>query len=453
MKLKIKLFLGFLLLIATNCLYAQNHITPLKIGDKIPDVVLTKLLNHANPVNLSSLHQLDLLIINFWATWCVPCVRELPELDSLAAAYPGNLKVLSVAYEKEQIVSSFLNKHPEIPTAHLLITTDDKILVEYFKHRVIPHNIWIDKNGIIKNITGEEEINVKNVEAFFKNGLSAHDKIDRIDFDLYKTFHLKDSDFIYRSLLTGFTEGINGGFTSQTIWKHPTERWLIRFFAFNVSRQQLLWMVLNKLNSSTDYYHTLNIETPDSTRFFWPEQIPVSFKNSKYKTRLDWQKENSYCYELTLPQAVKDSDFFVLMLNDLQRVFQIDVSIKKKLMPVCILTSNNPHQFSTPLNDSSFIDLNAERLLVHNVSILHLYNFLNENLKPDLNTKPVDPPFIDQSGINHPVDLQIDFINKRPAYTEIKEMIKKKYGINYETKEHEYPVTIVKDLAKPALNP
>jgi thiol-disulfide isomerase/thioredoxin len=453
MNSKIKLFLGILILVTTNSLYAQNRITPLKIGDKIPDVVLTRLLKHPNPINLSTLHQQDLLIINFWATWCVPCIRELPKLDSLAAAYSGKLKVLSVAYEKKQTVSSFLNKHPEIPTAHLFMATDDKILVEYFKHRVIPHNIWIDKNGIIKNITGEEEINAKNVEVFFKNGLSAHDKIDRIDFDFSKTFHLKDSDFIYRSLLTGFTEGINGGFTSQTVWNHPTERWLTRFFAFNVSRQQLLWMILNKLNSPKDYYNTLNIETADSTRFFWPEQMPWSFKNSKYRSRLDWEKENAYCYELTLPQAVKDSAFFVLMLNDLQRVFQIDVSVKKKLMPACILTSNNNHQFSTPLNDSSFIDMNADRLIVHNVSITHLYDFLNENLKPDLNAKPFDPPFIDHSGINHPIDLQIDFLHKNPAYTEIKEMIKVKYGINYEIKEHEYPVTVVKDLAKPVLNP
>jgi len=448
-----KLLLSILILVTANCLRAQNRITPLKIGDKIPEVVLTKLLHHPGPINLSSLHKQDLLIINFWATWCMPCIKELPKLESLAAAYPGKVKVLSVAYESEQIVTSFLDKHPEIPTAHLLITTDDKVLVEYFKHRVIPHNIWVDKNGIVKNITGEDEINAKNVEAFFKNGLTAHDKIDRIDFDLYKTFHLKDSDFIYRSLLAGFTEGINGGVTYQTAFKHPTERWVYRFFAFNVSRQQLLWAVLNQLNSTIDYYHTLRIETADSTRFFWPEQIPGTFKNSAYESRLDWQKENTFCYELTLSTAVKDSDFFPMVLSDLQRVFRIDVSVTKKLMPVCILTSNHTHQFAVPVNDSSFIDLNAERLLVHNVSVTHLYHFLNENVKPDLNAKPLDPPFIDQSGINHPIDLQIDFPRKKPTYTEIKELIKAKYGINYEIKEQEYPVTVVKDLANPPLNP
>ncbi len=43
------------------------------------------------------------LVVNFFATWCVPCVREHPELRKLAAdgAKDGSLQVVSVAYDDE----------------------------------------------------------------------------------------------------------------------------------------------------------------------------------------------------------------------------------------------------------------------------------------------------------------------------------------------------------------
>lgn len=445
MNTKLKLFLYILCILTGHVVNAQTKISPLKIGDKIPELVLSKLVNRAGPVNLSSLHQQDLLIINFWATWCGSCIKEMPTLDSLATAYPEKVKILAVAYEPGQTVNAFLKKHPEIPVSHLWITTEDKVLVAWFKHQVLPHNIWIDKDGVVKNVTGSDEVNANNVLQFFDKELQTDVKKDVIDFDFMKTFHLKDSDFMYRSLITGFTAGIIGGITTGGTLK-GNESWYTRFFAFNVSRQQLLWSILDKPNKAKDYYNVMHVVTSDSTRFFWPEQCPQSFKNSKYKSREDWKKENLYCYELTLPTPVKDSAFFDLLHNDIHRVFQLDVSVKNERMPTCILTRNNGPAFEMPVNDSAYIDLNTKKLKAHNVTVLNVFNFLNENVKPNLNAKPIDPPFIDQTGINHPIDLEVDFTKESPGYAEIKDMIRLKYGINWEVKEHDYPVTIIKDL-------
>ena len=49
------------------------------------------------PVSLSS-YAGRIVVLNFWATWCVPCVAELPELDRLAAA--GGLAVLAVSADR-----------------------------------------------------------------------------------------------------------------------------------------------------------------------------------------------------------------------------------------------------------------------------------------------------------------------------------------------------------------
>lgn len=39
------------------------------------------------------------LLVNLWATWCAPCIREMPTLDALAAREDGQLKVLTISQD------------------------------------------------------------------------------------------------------------------------------------------------------------------------------------------------------------------------------------------------------------------------------------------------------------------------------------------------------------------
>lgn len=50
-------------------------------------------------VNLKSM-QGKWLIVNYWATWCQPCLTELPELSALAKAYPQQVAVLGVNFDR-----------------------------------------------------------------------------------------------------------------------------------------------------------------------------------------------------------------------------------------------------------------------------------------------------------------------------------------------------------------
>lgn len=52
------------------------------------------------------------LLVNFWATWCPPCVRELPEIDRFAKAQAGRLQVVGLAIDNLAAVQDFLRKQP-----------------------------------------------------------------------------------------------------------------------------------------------------------------------------------------------------------------------------------------------------------------------------------------------------------------------------------------------------
>jgi thiol-disulfide isomerase/thioredoxin len=53
------------------------------------------------------------LVINFWATWCTPCVHEMPELNRFHQAYAAKgWQVLGIAIDKAEPVRSFLTRIP-----------------------------------------------------------------------------------------------------------------------------------------------------------------------------------------------------------------------------------------------------------------------------------------------------------------------------------------------------
>ncbi len=51
------------------------------------------------------------LIVNFWATWCKPCVEEMPDLQRLHEAYP-DVQFLGIGVDRAQNMRDFLRKVP-----------------------------------------------------------------------------------------------------------------------------------------------------------------------------------------------------------------------------------------------------------------------------------------------------------------------------------------------------
>jgi len=102
-----------------------------------------------------------LLLINFWASWCPPCIKEMPALDALRLQYQAqNFEILGVAIEPAADVSLFLDNSPvSYPIVYGEIEAD-RIAKQYGNTiGSIPFSVLIDQNGmIIEQYFGEIDI-------------------------------------------------------------------------------------------------------------------------------------------------------------------------------------------------------------------------------------------------------------------------------------------------------
>jgi len=95
-----------------------------------------------------------LVLVNLWATWCGPCVEEMPSLDRLQAQLGGKLTVLAISEDRqgETAVAPFLEKHG---IRHLAIFLDPKsAATSELGAQGLPTSYLVARDG---TIVGKEE--------------------------------------------------------------------------------------------------------------------------------------------------------------------------------------------------------------------------------------------------------------------------------------------------------
>ncbi len=114
------------------------------VGRQATDFTLKNL--DGLPVHLAELRG-KVVMLDFWASWCPPCRRELPTIDALGRKYKDKgVLVLGVNDEDAKIARLYLaDHHPDLATLH-----DDKSKVHrLYGCRAIPTVMVIDRSGVI----------------------------------------------------------------------------------------------------------------------------------------------------------------------------------------------------------------------------------------------------------------------------------------------------------------
>jgi cytochrome c biogenesis protein CcmG/thiol:disulfide interchange protein DsbE len=89
-------------------------------------------------------------MLNFWATWCPPCKREIPDFVELQKKYGAKgLKIVGIALDKPESVMEFLR---EQPLNYTVLLGNNDVSGMFGNIESIPTTFLIDREGIVRSV-------------------------------------------------------------------------------------------------------------------------------------------------------------------------------------------------------------------------------------------------------------------------------------------------------------
>ena len=357
-------------------------IKPLNIGDRVPDISPGAIINYTQSAAQLSDFKNDLVILDFWSTWCAPCIKALPEFQELQSIFGNRLQfVLATSQEAEKI-----QKFLQLKNIGLPCFVGDKELSQYFPHNSVPHEVWI-KNGTIAAITYSENVTAQNIQKVL-NGEQVNmvEKKANFDYDISKPLLTEGNgghgnDLLYHSVITSYLDGISGGGGIQT---DSLNRFKIR--AIDASVARLYATAAQQSDLSFILSNRLLIEASEKEKLL-PQGSP------DYTSEI---RQYFYSYELIIPASDK-KNAGAYMMQDLNRYFRalyhIRGSIEKRKMLCWVLRKEDDKAIINTKNGVARITERDGYEIFENQpfeSLFYTLAYINMN-QPH--------PFVDKTGI------------------------------------------------------
>ena len=399
-------------------------VRPLSIGDTVPEVELNEMTNYkTNSAKLSDFNG-DLLLLDYWGTWCSGCLQSLPKIDSLKREFKS-MQVLLVntksklSKDNEEKIQNTLKRLNQRTGSdiHLPVVYNNDILDALFPLKYIPQVIWISRNKVIA-ITGSEEVTGENISTVLNGGnLNVHTKKDLLSYDnsipLFDNGNGgKSRQILFRSTITNYIEGlgVQSGYRMEN-------NMIIGTYNLNKSLLDLI----------RDAYRNL-MKYPDN-------RIMIESSKTNLLPSKDDPRSNSYCYELVLPPS-NEQQVLEYMQLDLQKYFGIAVRNEIRNLKCLVLQVAQDVTPSEKKEEAKDFDLqmDSKKKFIYNQPLSFALQLLNEY-------SPL--PIIDESNIRTTISIDLPF-----DLTDIKALQEafRQSGFDLREEQRKIEVSVISDL-------
>lgn len=435
----------------------------MKVGDTLlPGIPMKQMINYPEPKATFGDFRGKWLILDYWAINCPACILEMPLMDTLSRKFSDKLNIVLVSINTAEQVDKLLNERKEVVKGAVLpFSLRDTLVTRLFPHRIIPHEVWIDPDGIVRAITDSYQVNEENIRKMISGEITTLPLKD--DFppeSNSKISALADSFFIGHSFLLKYRAGIGSRFGDH-LDSTTGQR---RLFFQNLPAASLFHNLFNRM---MDYGSNLNrmrisMEITDSALYeIYARPVVERGRFSphpKHFPFLHWQDHDAYAkemlfsYEYITPPNMPDSLRFSYAMADMNRYFPIKARIEKRKVPCWILVADSSahRRLATKGGERKYI-LNTDSVGVVN------RDFYESLFSYGLSRFMDHPQIIDETGFAP--DFKVDFfldlsgspyhdrknglvVNTPLHYQTVKEQLAK-YGLQLHQDWREIPILVI----------
>jgi uncharacterized protein (TIGR03435 family) len=293
------------ILLATCCCSVQGQAV-LKVSDVFPDLVIRNIINA--PAKEFDIHkqQNKFLILNFWGTWCSPC---LPEMDSLAKLQVSNSKLIQVIGISDEPVSRLQKYLQRKPSTLWLASDTNSYLYRQFAFEYVGQSAIIDLQHHIMALVRTDSINQRFINKLVAGKpISSSAETGRRQQDVEADLFAVDSTLGFQVNWSSYRPGVPG-----------------------MSKSYLHSIFEGRRRS---YFNTC---LPSILR----DMYGVSYNQVIYevpeKTVCDYDnKQMLYCFDLLVRPEQKDS-FRIIARQLVNQLFPVKARLEKRSIPVYVL--------------------------------------------------------------------------------------------------------------------
>jgi len=392
-------FLFFSVAIVTHC-NSQDQLY--KEGNIFPNYLLRPVINFAK--GEIDIHKISnkIIILNFWGTWCAPCLPEMETLTKLQDRYSASIQVIAVSNDNTQRLKNYLAKRP---TKILLASDTANFLYKSVGFSYVGQSIIIGKDKRIVALVHSDSINERMVQRLMDNKAikssaefifagSANDDKDRFGVD-----SLTEENVCLRSYMPDMST------MSQS---YPGRLRGRRLTYFNTCSEVL-------------YKDAFDISSQSQVIYEVDKKLVCDFSD---KTKL-------LCFDFLVREAQKDS-FKIIMQKTLNAMLPFKARVDQKELPVLVLKRNSVDLGiqSSSATDSTYWFSGRG----FNGKGVHISTFIGYL------TNALGMPVLDETGLTGKYDIKTE-----NAFSSKEEVLKaiEKIGFEVEESRKQMPILII----------
>ncbi len=346
-------------------------------GEIVEQLEFKGLINSAEPeISIDKLKG-KIVILEFWATWCGPCIPAMDHLISLKQDNTAELEIIGITYDTPERINKYIKNKP----SDIIFVSDleDKYK-KVFPHTSIPHTVIIDKNGRFIAETSPKYLTKDVVETLLStNKFIGKQKsvVNREGFDYSHDYFPPDDNESERFLLQ---PPLSNGF--------PMVK---RFNKGEYQNRRITFINSSIINILR---HAFDLSTEDTYRLDGIE--------------MDYLTSTLYCLDVIVP---KGQNIKELMRDRLQDAFpEIKIDSEKRIIEVLELKTIPGKEITLISADdsNSISNNNITRVSSYKKSNVSLDDFTNDYLNKFI-TPILTKPIINATNLNGFYNIDFSF--------------------------------------------